>query len=95
VNPSHLFLGTNADNSADMAAKGRAAKGDANGARLHPATRARGTRSGMAKLTDDTVREIRAAYAAGESQQRIADRLGIDQTNVSCIVRRLTWRHVA
>lgn len=34
-NPSHLFLGTNADNMADMKAKGRQARGDTHGARTH------------------------------------------------------------
>ena len=36
IRPSHLFLGTNADNSADMVRKGRSATGDRNGARKHP-----------------------------------------------------------
>lgn len=37
-NPSHLFLGTNMENTADRKAKGRSnsARGDANGSRLHP-----------------------------------------------------------
>jgi hypothetical protein len=32
----HLLKGTNADNSRDMAGRGRAASGDKNGLRLHP-----------------------------------------------------------
>ena len=31
INPSHLFVGTNKDNSKDMVAKGRSANGDRNG----------------------------------------------------------------
>lgn len=36
VRPEHLFLGTAADNTADMIAKNRGASGDRNGSRLHP-----------------------------------------------------------
>lgn len=46
-NIKHLFLGTQADNMADMVAKGRQATGDRNGARLHPETRPRGDRNGQ------------------------------------------------
>jgi hypothetical protein len=45
VNPDHLFLGTNADNSADMVAKGRQAKGAS---------------SSNAKLTKEAVDHIRS-----------------------------------
>lgn len=43
-NPEHLFLGTKADNTADMDAKGRrrSAYGDAHGSRTHPEQLARG-----------------------------------------------------
>lgn len=79
VNPAHLFLGTPADNSRDMAAKGRAAAGE---------------RSGVNKVTDADVLEIRRLAAAGHRQRDIAARFGIAQGNVGFIVRRETWRHV-
>ena len=44
INPTHLFLGTNADNMADRDAKGRhrPSYGDQNGSRLHPECLAHG-----------------------------------------------------
>lgn len=40
--PDHLFLGTAADNQADCVAKGRTARGNKNGSRLHPELLKRG-----------------------------------------------------
>lgn len=108
VNPRHLFLGSDADNKADMLAKGREARGDRNGARRHPERltrgdrhwstrqpeRHQGTRNGNAKLSDEAVREIRARAASGERQQIIADSYGITQPLVSAIARGRAWRHV-
>jgi len=47
-----------------------------------------------AVLTEDDVRLIRKLYAEGHSQQKIADRFGVWQTNISAIIRRITWHDI-
>jgi len=75
-NPSHLFLGTLADNTADMVAKGRHAHGECS----------------YAKLTWEQVEEIRKRYATGsESQRWIARDYGISRSMVGLIVRGERW----
>lgn len=78
-NPEHLFLGTRAENQRDMTEKAR---------------QARGVRSGMAKLTDEQVREIRRLVTEGAGREKIAGRFGITRQNVTHIERRVTWQHV-
>lgn len=46
VNPSHFFLGTNADNATDRTKKGRSSQGDAHWSRLHPERLAKGKAHG-------------------------------------------------
>jgi hypothetical protein len=72
VNPSHLFLGSHADNMFDRSVKGRAA----------------------VKLNEEQVRTMRARYANGERQAKIAADIGVDPSLVSLIVRRKAWAHV-
>lgn len=79
VNPSHLFLGTIADNNADMAAKGRAVQG---------------VRQHCAKLTPDAVRKIRSLGDAGMPQREVASRFGIAQSTARDIIIRRSWRSV-
>lgn len=79
VNPDHLFLGTCAENLADMHEKGRSP---------------RGARNGNAKLTEEAVTEIRRRRAAGESLASVATRFGIHQNHVTAITTRRRWAHV-
>jgi len=94
VNPAHLFLGTNADNTADMVAKGRSTTGMRNGLVKHPERAARGSAHGSAKLNEDTVREIRAARAAGESLSELSHHFEISPTTIIDVAKRKTWKHV-
>ena len=80
INPSHLFLGSAADNQRDMVEKGRGRTGE---------------RNGKAKLVAEEVQQIRALYATGEwTQHQLARRFGISQLTVSNIVTRKTWKHI-
>ncbi len=74
VNPAHLFLGTDADNHADKAAKGRAASRSRNGA---------------AKLTDAQFIELLERVAAGETQASVARGLGVTPQAVCQFLKRV------
>lgn len=86
VNPSHLFVGTPADNSADMIAKGRS--------RFNGPNKPRGERHHKAKLTEADVVSIREAVAAGEFTRAVGLRFGINGATVSGIARGKFWAHV-
>lgn len=81
VNPRHLFAGTPAENSQDRESKGRRKP-------------ARGSRSGMAKLTETDVVDILRRLQSGEKQKPIAAIYGVDFTLISMIKRGKIWRHV-
>lgn len=81
VNPAHMFLGTAADNHADMLRKGRARP--PNGERHHGA-----------RLTASLVQQAMGMLAQGQTQRRIAARLCVTPSVVSRIATGKTWKHI-
>ena len=82
-NPDHLFLGTHAENMADMSKKGRANNAGHNG-----------TRHGRSKLTAEMVRAIIRLYTADKtawSQRRLARRFCVNQTAIARLLRGETY----
>lgn len=54
-----------------------------------------GERHGRAKLTEASVKEIRAKYRTGRFLQKaLAAEYGIVQSKISAVIRRATWDHV-
>lgn len=78
VNPSHLFLGSPKDNTADMVNKGRQAKG---------------TKARSAKLNDETVKKLRK-QAKGTKAKDIARELGVTASTINKVLRGETWKHI-
>lgn len=78
VNPSHLFLGTQAVNMADKVAKDRQHKGE----QIH-----------NAKLTGEEVDDIRTLYASGTRVTDLATLFGVCHQHISDLVNRRKWTH--
>lgn len=86
VNPLHLFLGTHADNMADMAAKGRADNGHLQG-EDHP----------MCKLTEKDVLEIRRVYITSHKEfgaVPLAKKYNVTSSMIYLIAKRKSWKHI-
>jgi hypothetical protein len=79
-NPAHLRLGTQADNVRDMDAKGR-----------RVAVFRRGEEHHMTKITEDTVRGIRAS---NEPRAVLAARYEMTVAGIKNIRSGRTWRHI-
>jgi hypothetical protein len=79
VNPRHLFLGTDADNTADRHQKDRD---------YHPI----GELNMSARLTESQVCEIRRS---SDPDPLVASRYGVCLTTVQNVRRRKTWKHLA
>lgn len=93
--PDHLFLGTCADNSADMVNKGRQCRGEQHYSKTNPEKILRGERIGNSKNKQETVLKVRELYFSGAMNQvQISKLFGISQPEVSCIVRGVHWKHI-
>ncbi len=87
VNPDHLFLGTQADNTADMVAKNR---------------QAQGIKFSMAHRNNDIPKNpiTSKREELGLTQDALADRLGVHRTTVNRWERgeidppRMVWEHI-
>ena len=72
VNPKHLFLGTHADNMADMVAKGRVARNE---------------RSGRCRISNEAVRLIREEFArGGVTQTSLAKKYSASVSHICQII---------
>lgn len=81
VNPSHLFLGTNADNVRDRTIKDR---------HQH----LKGSQHGRAKLTEDQARIIRKEYQSGTRPAILARQYGVNRTTITYLGQGKTWKHI-
>jgi hypothetical protein len=73
----------------------RVLRGESHWMRRMPELIARGMGHGCAKLTDDIVRAIREARTHGATLEKLGDQHGITKTQISRIVRRKSWAHIA
>lgn len=79
VNPDHLYLGSNLDNSADKMRRGRQANGE---------------RIATSKLNVNQVLQIRIDKKLGISSREIGGKYGIARQNVNAIISRKHWSHI-
>jgi len=80
-NPNHLFWGTQKDNMADCAAKGR----------INPS---KGELSGNAILTEKDVIDIRKMASRGMSYAILGKRFGVHKQTIQSVVVGKNWKHI-
>lgn len=79
VNPEHLFLGAAADNSADMARKGRSTSGE---------------RNPRAKLSAKEVQAIRKLHASGVMTHTLVKQFHVSRSTIKRIAAKSHWQGV-
>jgi hypothetical protein len=81
INPNHLFIGTNQDNTEDKLRKGR-------GRWIS------GERVNTAKLKAQTVLMFRALHAEGWKPGKIAVTFGVNRCTINDILKRRSWKQL-
>lgn len=80
MNPKHLFLGTRADNTADMVSKERQLRG----AKVH-----------TVKLIPEQVQQIRLLHFRDNKNYRdISKDFGVSDEQVRCICNWVYWKYL-
>ena len=80
VRPSHLFLGSDADNHRDAMLKLRHSHGESHG---------------MVRLTEQDVLKIRKLYSGVRGDmERLAKQFNVSSVNIHCIIRKKSWKHL-
>lgn len=86
-NPTHLFMGTDADNIADRGRKGRTKNGSRQFPELWSAER-----NPAAKVNWAAVHEIRLGRLRGRTLSQLSTQYGISISQVRNIVNNTNWR---
>ena len=94
VNPAHIIPGTQLENRRDAVERGRTARGDRQGHRLHPEVVQRGSQHPNAVLTEEGVLWAHEEVAKGMSVSEAARRLKASRTALRFALAGETWRHV-
>ena len=82
IKPAHLFPGTHAENMSDMKAKKRSG-------------RLPGSKHGRAKITEETVLQIRKEYIPLKFTYRmLSEKHGVSMRAVEHILRGDQWQHI-
>ena len=80
IRPSHLFLGTNMDNTQDQLKKGRLIVGE---------------NHSQAKLTQGKIIKIRKLYKQrNTSYAKLAKKFRVNSTTIAQIIRYEAWKHI-
>lgn len=92
-NPNHLWIGSQADNQKDRAAKGRSSRGERNPSKTHPELFC-GEKHHASILTEEIVSELRRNPPIGLNISAESLKYSISPGGLRAAIVGSTWRHV-